>query len=208
MALVVKYEETRVDELARQLAELLNQGLVAAIPTDTSYGLAADAKNESAVRRVFDIKRRPYDQPVSVFLARVDDVYRYAVVDELVERFLVLLPGRVTLLVRAREKFPEPMVVKDGKLGIRVSPHPLPRKIAQFLGRPITATSANIHGEPPAYSSKELSQLAVDVIVDAGELPRIAVSTVIDLTVRPPRVVRRGPVTAEEIRRLTGVEVT
>ena len=199
--IIIKYDPRNVDRIVKKIVEILKKGGVAIIPTDTCYGIIADATNEEAVKRVFDIKKRPYDNPVSIFLSSKKDVYKYAEVNELGEKFLNLLPARLTLIFKAKAKLPEPMIVKNGKIGIRVIKHVLPTLITKVLRKPITATSANIHGQPPCYASSELMNLNVDLIVDAGELPRIPVSTVIDVTTVPPTILREGAISAEEIEK-------
>ena len=207
--IVIEYTEPA--KVAVRVADYLKLGLVAAIPTDTSYGLAADATSPDAVRKVFEIKRRPLEKVVSVFVASKDDIRRLCILDELAERALALLPGRVTLILRAKDPsyFAPGVVTIDGNVGIRLSPHPLPTLIAEILGRPITATSANISGRPPLYSAREVAEQlpGLDVLVDAGELERTPVSTVIDLTTSPPRILREGPVTCEQVKRVLGTRV-
>ncbi len=199
--MIIKYDSCNVDRIAKKVVKILKKGGVAIIPTDTCYGLVADATNDEVVKRIFDIKRRPYDKPIAVFLPSKKDIYKYAEIDELGEKFLNLLPARLTLIFKAKAKLPEPMIIKNGKIGIRVVKHVLPTLITKVLGKPITATSANIHGQPPCYASSELMNINVDLIVDAGELPRVPVSTVIDVTTIPPTILREGAISAEEIEK-------
>ena len=201
-----------LEEIVEEVAQLLARDFVAAIPTDTSYGIAADGLSEVAVRKVFEVKRRPLEKPISIFLSSVDEVRRYCVIDDLAERALGLLPGRVTLLMKARDpsSFPKGIIGPHGTIGVRISPHYFPTLLAAKLGRPITATSANISGEPPIYDPREIRArlFDIDVLVDAGILPRVPVSTIIDLTVRPPEIVRQGPVSKEEVESVLGVKVS
>ncbi len=200
-----------VSEVVEEVSYVLAQGGVAAIPTDTSYGLAADATSPEAVAKVFCIKRRPLEKPISVFVSSVDDVRELCVIDDLAERALALLPGRVTLILKAKtpDMFPPGIVGPGDTIGIRLSPHPIPTLVAAKLGRPITATSANISGERPIYDPRDIRRYLpeVDILVDAGILPQVPVSTIIDLTTRPPRILRKGPVKRDEIERVLGVSV-
>lgn len=208
---VVMYREAALEEVAREVARVIREGGVAIIPTDTCYGLAADAASQGAVVKVFKVKRRPWSKPISIFLDSVDTVRRMFVVDEIVERALSLLPGHVTLILRLRRGIVMPRGIDagGGRVGVRVSPHPLSRAVAAVLGRPITATSANRSGRPPVYeASKAARQLPeADLLVDAGTLPRIPPSTVVDLTVRPPRILRVGPVPPRLIEQVLGVSL-
>lgn len=198
--------------IAEEVVRVLAGAGVAVVPTDTCYGIAADALNPEAVEKVFRVKRRPLEKPVSVFVSSIDEIRELCIVDSVVEKSFGLLPGRVTLILRARrpEVFPPGIIGPGNTIGVRISPHPLPTLIASKLGRPITATSANISGEEPIYDPREVLRrlIDVDLLVDAGILPRVPVSSIIDLTVSPPRILRKGPVTREEIERVLGVQVT
>ena len=207
----MRYDEGRLDEVAGRIVDVLERGGVVAIPTDTCYGLAANAVDERAVAKVFRVKSRPLSKPVSIFVDSIERIRELFVVDELSERSLRLLPGRVTLILRLREgiSFPEGVMARDRKVGVRLSPHPLPGLVVRAFGKPITATSANRSGAPPLYDAHEVARElpAIDLIVDAGSLPRRPVSTVIDLTCTPPRVLREGAVPLHRIARVLGLEV-
>jgi len=208
---VIKYREDLLMEVADEVVCVLKMGGVAIIPTDTCYGLAADATSQEAVTRVFNVKRRPWDKPISIFLDSAEAVRRLFVIDEVAERALRLLPGHVTLILRLKGsvRLPRGVMREEGCVGVRISPHPLPRAIVRSLGKPITATSANRSGEPPVYEAAEAARQLpeADLVVDAGVLPRVPPSTVIDLTTRPPRILRVGPVPPSLIERVLGVKI-
>ena len=201
---IVKYSNELLEDITEIVAKVILEEGCAVIPTDTCYGLAADALSSKAVEKVFRIKKRELNKVVSVFVDSIDMIRDLCIVDRKVEKFLRLLPERVTLILKARrpEVFPRGIVTPDGKIGIRLPHHPLPPLIVKRIGRPITATSANISGFPPIYdSSKILTSLrGFDLLVDAGILPRIPPSTVVDLTCRPPRVLRRGPLNIDVLK--------
>ena len=200
-----------IEEAAEEVVKVLSKGGIAVIPTDTSYGIVADAFNSLAVKKVFKVKRRPLWKPLSVFLSSVSEVRRLCIIEELEERALKLLPGRVTLIMKVKnpEAFPQGIIGPNNSIGIRISPHSLPTLVVKKLGKPITATSANISGELPIYDSKEiLNKLSeIDLLVDSGVLPKIPVSTIIDLTRKPPRILRMGPVLKEEVEATLGTTV-
>ena len=207
----LRYDEGRLDEVVRRIVDVLGRGGVVAIPTDTCYGLAANAVDERAVAKVFRVKSRPLSKPVSIFVDSIERVRELFIVDELSEKALKLLPGRVTLIFRLREgvSLPRGVMTRDRKVGVRLSPHPLPTLVARVFGKPITATSANRSGAPPLYDARDVARElhGVDLIVNAGSLPRRPVSTVIDLTCTPPRVLRAGAVPPHQIARVLGLEV-
>ncbi len=197
--IAIKYSPSKCRDIAAIIAEEIKDGRLVVIPTDTCYGLAAYALNSKAVERVFQVKRRPFDRVISVFVGSKRDIYRLCLVNELAEEYIKLLPARLTLILRAKnpEQFPRGVVTPEGNIGIRLSPHPLPTTIAEILKAPITATSANISGEEPIYDSKliPVSLPDVDILVDAGKLPEIPPSTVVDLTGEKPVVLRKGSYT-------------
>ena len=202
MVIIIRYSERDLHRISREIADIILDGKIVAIPTDTCYGLAADATNEAAVRKLFRIKRRPHSRPVAVFLGDPEDSEEYAVITPLARALLRLLPERLTIILRAKEHtdLVKELVIKDGKLGIRVPPFLLPRLIAKKANVPITATSANLYGLPPIYSSEKLRALeGIDCIVDIGDLPKVPVSTVIDASSGKLRVLRVGAISLEKL---------
>jgi len=200
-----------LEDVVGEVVEVLEAGGVVAIPTDTCYGLAADATRPECVSRVFELKRRSLSKPISIFVDSVEFVLEEFEVDEIAERFLRLLPARLTLVLLAKKpgKYPAGIVGRSGGVGVRLSPHPLPTKLVERLGRPITATSANISGRAPLYDPRDVERElpGVDLVVDGGLLERVPTSTVVDLTVRPPAVLRAGAVPVEYLERKTGVKL-
>jgi L-threonylcarbamoyladenylate synthase len=176
--------------------EVLRRGGVIACPTETLVGLLADAENAAAVARVVAIKRRD-EAPIAVLVPSADAVATVA--EPLAGRGRALArahwPGPLTLVVRARAHLPAALV-RDGKVGVRV-PGPSPAlDLVRAFGGPLTATSANRTGEPAARTIAE-ARAALGDDVDLylpGESPGGAPSTVVDVTVEPPRVIRAGAV--------------
>lgn len=173
-------------------------------PTETFYGIGADATSERALKKVFDIKGRDPEKPILVLVADpswigtlVQEVSPIAI--RLMENFW---PGGLTLLFDARPTLSPFLTGKEGKIGIRCSSHPIATALLREIVRPITATSANLSGEPPPSRVAEISQRLisqVDLVIDAGRTPGALPSTVIDTTTEPPAIVRKGIVSIEEI---------
>ena len=183
------------EDLAPFLA-ILRRGGVVACATETLVGLLADALDPDAVDRVARIKGRPADEPIALLVPDLAAAERLGELSTearvLAERFW---PGPLTLVVRARPGLPAPLV-RDGRVGIRV-PGPSPAlSLVRAFGGALTATSANRSGEPPARTAAEARatlETEVDAIVPA-DAPGGAPSTVIDTTVTPPVVLRRGAI--------------
>ena len=199
---------------AERLAEVvrvLRAGGVVAFPTETFYGLGADARSETAVERVFRIKGRDFRNPIALIVA--DDRAVIPLVEEIPEAARILMmtfwPGPLTLVFRASASVLPRLTAGTGNIGIRVSSHPLARLLAEGLGGPITATSANRSGGPECASADAVLRALKGFpgpVVDGGESPGGAGSTILDVTVLPPRVLRQGAVPEEVIRKaLQGV---
>lgn len=176
---------------------LANQELII-YPTDTCYGLGGDATQKGSVEKVFCAKRRVRTNPLHIAVSSLEMACNYAKVDNrariLFERFL---PGPLTLILETRRMLPSELTAGRNTLGIRFPDHPIPQQIIEALGRPLTTTSANISGRPPAYTAMEaMTQLgeSIAAIIDVGPLPYRPPSTMLDLTSVSPRILRKGPI--------------
>lgn len=183
-----------------QCEATLRAGGLLVHPTDTVYALAADPFQEVALSRLYAAKGRPRELPVSVCVAEVSDVFRLGERTPLAEAFCAKnLPGPYTVVLKGTSAAPKGVLAEDGRLGIRVPAHPIPRLLAKRFG-PITSTSANRHGAPaPGTCEDALGQLGdrVDVYVDGGPTPFGQESTVVDLTGPRAKVLRQGAVLKE-----------
>lgn len=187
---------------AQEAVRILRNGGVVAVPTDTVYGLAADAHNLSAIDRVFEIKQRPSDLSLPLFLHDPDALSSVCGPACVLARFFGgrFWPGAVTLVVPAAPSLPRG-VTRNGSVALRVPDHALCQLIVRQFGRPITGTSANVSGKPPAQTPEEVKrQLGkqVDLVIDGGRCLG-GVSTIVDLTGEAPAVLRAGIVSEESV---------
>ena len=191
-------------DLIASAVEILKHGGVIAFPTQGLYGLGADAFNSSAVERVFAIKRRSSDKPLLVLLPdreAVNDVAADIPVAGL-KLMDLFWPGRVTIILKAHTGMPKNLVAGTGKIGVRVSGHPVTKNLVSLLGRPMTGTSANISGKPGCrrledFDRQLLKQL--DFVIDAGPLAGGNGSTVVDVTGPSPVIIREGVISKQKI---------
>jgi len=207
MTLLLKIDPGKPD--AEKLAEavrVLYEGGVIAFPTETFYGLGADARNETAVDKIFRIKGRNFRNPLSVIVANDRDVI--PLVEEIPAVAKILMqtfwPGPLTLVFQASSSVLPHLTADMGKIGIRVSSHPIARFLAAGLAGPLTATSANLSGGPEISRPEEVIELfrgKVDIIVDGGPTPGGLPSTIVDLTADRPFLVRPGAVSEAALRR-------
>lgn len=192
--------------LATALA-LLRRGEVIAIPTDTVYGVAADATSDIAVARLFTVKRRPRDKPIALLLSGPEQLS--AVAADMPEEALLLArefwPGGLTLVVPAQAGISKLVTAGSPGVGCRVPDHVVPRQLARELGHPLAATSANISGQPdPLTAAEVMAQLGdtIPLLLDGGPVRAGVPSTVIDCLVSPPRVLRSGAIPLERLRQV------
>ena len=194
--------------ILERAVEILRRGGLVAYPTDTVYGLAALPTDARAVQRLFETKSRSPDRVVSLLIASPADVALVATdVPEEAQRLMrAFWPGALTIVLQKASGFPSDAVGET--VALRVPDHPVPRELARLLGAPITGTSANVSGGPePLTADDARSQLgeAVDLVIDGGRCPGGRPSTVVDCTVTPPRIVREGAISREELVRAAGV---
>lgn len=187
--------------LLNQAVQLLRDGGVVAFPTDTVYGVGVDPFQPEAVRKLYRIKGRPEDKPIAILVGSIEDVARVAqtpsrTFSRLADRFW---PGGLTLIVETRELPPE-ITAGGSTVGVRMPDHPLTLELLRGFGGPIATTSANRSGENPATSAEEVgAQLGdrVNLIVDGGDTITKVASTVLDLSVSPPKILRHGGISEE-----------
>ena len=191
-------------ELIRVAVEMLRHSGVVVFPTSGLYGLGADAFDGEALARVYAIKGRPAHKPILVLISDphaleglVGAVPRYA-------RALMqhLWPGGITIILEAVAGVSEVLTAGTGKIGVRLPAHPVARALVAQFGGVITATSANLSGQPPVAGVDQLDRAVkegVDLIVDAGRLAGGPGSTVVDATCWPFKIIREGAVSRQAI---------
>jgi len=186
----------------KAVSVLIHDGTVI-YPTETVYGLGADAFSENAIMKVYEAKKRPFSQPISVAVSDYDMLAAVAFTDPAVEDFLLtFLPGPVTVVLRAKHTLPGILTGGTGMIGVRIPAHELALRLIETFDSPITATSANLHGAKEPAAPDECT-VPRDLFIDGGRLPGTP-STVVDLTTTA--ILRRG-VQAERIERYLAVTI-
>jgi len=180
-------------------AAVLRSGGIVAFPTESFYGLGADALAPAAVRRIFAIKGRPDGKPLLVLVDSVEAALALAVEASAGARTLMAQhwPGPLTLVLRAAPTVPVEVTAGSGTVGVRVPGHAVARGLARAAGRPLTAPSANPSGGAPPTVATEVARYfegQLDLILDGGATAGGEGSTVADCTVWPPRILRQGPI--------------
>ena len=182
----------------------LRAGELVVYPTETFYGIAADPFSEPALEKLFAIKGRDPNKPIALIAADSEMAFEVANEVPTVARKLAVAfwPGPLTIVVPARPDFAPQLVGPGGGIGVRVSPHPVARALSEQLGHPITATSANLSGDPPAVTldaARKSLRNKVKVFLEGGTLTGSAPSTVVTCTANGFRVVRPGAIGEREL---------
>jgi L-threonylcarbamoyladenylate synthase len=187
----------------KKAAQVILQGGIIAFPTETFYGLAADAGNEAALKKIFQVKKREEGKALLLLIAEkgwlkelVQDISPLA--ERLVNRFW---PGPLTLVFQASPQISPLLTADTGKIGVRLSPHPVTQALVQAVGRAITGTSANLSGQPGILTAREVFQSlgdSLDAVLDGGKTAGGPGSTVLDVSDPSPRLIREGMISRDE----------
>lgn len=200
MAKVVKIDLSAPQTSAlEEAADILRKGGIIAYPTETFYGLGADAFNEVAIKRLYQIKGRELNKPISILIRDQEMLKQVAnSIPASAERLMQeLWPGPLTLIFKCRDQLPSYLTGGTGKVGVRISSQLTAQRLLEILELPITATSANLSGGKSPITAQEIlgsSANGIDLILDGGKLPGQLGSTIVDLTISPPKIVREGEI--------------
>ncbi|MBI5183659.1 MAG: threonylcarbamoyl-AMP synthase [Nitrospinae bacterium] len=191
---------------------ILSGGLVA-FPTDTFYGLGVNAFDESAVKKVFQVKRRDPDKPLLVLIFDHSQLSRLIIEELPIATKLIkdFWPGPLTLLFRVADSVPKVLTGGSGKIGVRIPDKRLARELVKKVGLPVTAPSANISGGPNPLIARDVVVSIgdqIDIIIDDGERREGGKgSTIIDVSTSHPLVIREGRIPLKDIGDAIGVDL-
>ncbi|HHU20304.1 MAG TPA: threonylcarbamoyl-AMP synthase [Bacilli bacterium] len=203
------------EEATDQLAQYIKAGEVVAFPTETVYGLGADATNPEAVEKIFSAKGRPADNPLIVHVVSTEQIARYVTeispdAKKLIEAFM---PGPLTVVLPSNGKISAQVTAGLDTIGVRIPDHPAAQELIRKAGLPIAAPSANLSGKPSPTSAIHVFQDLngkIKAILDGGSTGVGLESTVVDCTGDQPEIIRPGGVTQLEIEEVLGypIEIT
>jgi len=193
-----------MEKLVERAIRILKNGGIVAFPTDTIYGLGANAFDEDAVLRIYEAKIRPRNFALTLLLADTSQIKLVAenipkMAWKLAEKFM---PGALTIVLNKSMAVSNMITGEGNTVAVRIPNHPVPIALVKGLGAPITGTSANISGgNNPLTAEDVFKQLRyrVDMIIDGGRCPIGVSSTVLDLTTNPPKIIREGAISRDQI---------
>ena len=186
----------------KECAKTLDNGGLAVFPTETVYGIGADAYNENAIRSIYEKKQRPLDKPLLMHISSLEMAEEIAYLNdtarELIKRFT---PGPLTLVVKAKPILPSIALAGGDTVGLRFPSNDIFLEISKAFGKPIAATSANISGEKSTARAEELKSITdvADVIIDGGECELGLESTIVSLVGEKAKILRLGSFPKERI---------
>ncbi|NVM22230.1 MAG: threonylcarbamoyl-AMP synthase [Desulfobacterales bacterium] len=194
-------------EMIARAAALIKKGGLVIFPTNTFYGLGAAAFDIEAVDRVFRVKERDPQRPLPILIADMADLDPLVrtipqTATRLIEAFW---PGGLTLVFHAADVVPQNLTGHTGKIGVRLAGHPVASAMVKTAGSPVTATSANLSGKPGCTAVAGIDRRIkdrVDLVLDAGTLGGKKGSTVVDVTVEPPEILREGVISSQAVAKI------
>lgn len=183
-----------------EIVDCLNAGGLIIFPTETTYGIGADATNIEAINKLCIYKKRPVGKPYSIAVSNISMAKKYVNLNQSAENiYKSFLPGPVTVVSNGKHKVAPGVESENGTLGIRIPDYKLVLNIVKIFGKPITATSANASYKKRPYKISDIldnlsekQKKLIDLVIDAGELPKNEPSTVVDTTHDDPAILRQG----------------
>ncbi|TAL47297.1 threonylcarbamoyl-AMP synthase [archaeon] len=202
--LVMKVLKAEVDAIEKA-AQVLEIGGIVVYPTETLYGLGANALDENAVRLVFEIKGRDKSKPSSVAFRNLEQARKFLAVTPLAEKLAKkFLPGPLTIILNSKFEFQE--FLGGSKVSMRIPDHPVAQALLKRVKFPITATSANLSGgKNPVEAIDAIEQIggSVDLVLDAGKCKLGKPSTVVDVSEGELKIIREGAIPKEKLASMT-----
>jgi L-threonylcarbamoyladenylate synthase len=192
-------EKEIIEEAVRVIK---NNGLVI-YPTDTLYGLGANALSEFTVRKIFEVKGRDFNKPISIAVSSLNEAKKYVKLNQIALKLAKrILPGPITLILPVKKKFPKILTRGKNKIGIRVPDNKVTLELIKKCGFPLTSTSANVSGGKDSITAKDaIKQIGgkVDLVLDSGRCKYSKQSTVIEITKKEIKILREGVIKKEKI---------
>lgn len=195
--LILPFTKKSSDSIFKKSSEILKNSGIIAYPTESFYALGVLATDEVAIKKLYTIKKRQAEKPLPIIIGDINSLASIvkaipAQAEDLINRYW---PGPLTLIFDSQDNIPDLLTGDKKKLAVRIPGESVALHLARALGLPFTSTSANTAGQPPAEEIDSIIKYfgdKIDLIIDAGKAPGGKPSTIIDVTVTPPKVLREG----------------
>lgn len=205
-ARIIKVNSQKLEEITGA-AEIIKEGNLVAFPTETVYGLGANALDKKAIKKIFEAKGRPLDNPLIVHVADYDDIFKIAQKIPKIAKTLAtkFWPGPLTLIFFKKRIIPDEVTAGGNTVAIRIPKNKIALELIKSAGVPIAAPSANLAGRlSPTTAQHVFEDLGnkIDLILDGGRTKIGIESTVVDLTINPPQILRPGGISFEKLKKV------
>ena len=199
-------DEVNEQELNR-VVQILSDGGIAIFPTETVYGIGANAYNEESVRRIYEVKNRPGEKPLSIMVSGIDEISKYAIIENDVERKIInsFMPGAITIILKKKQGLFDYISSGKDTIGIRIPDNKIILEILNKLKLPIVAPSANISGMPSGVSLEDIKKDfdgKVNVCINGGKAKLGESSTIVQVINGKPVILKKRKITLEEINKV------
>ena len=192
----------------KEPAEIIKQGGIVVFPTETVYGIGSNGIDSNAIEKLYKIKKRPHNKPISLLVSDIHMVNLVAkeITDieyKIMEKFF---PGPLTIILKKKECVPDILTAGNDTVGIRMPSGKIAKKLIEYVGKPIATSSANISGKQSETNIKKIMEKfkgQVDYFIDGGESEIGIASTVIQVIDGIPNILREGSISIEEIRKVS-----
>lgn len=193
--------------MLEQAAELIKQGKIVVFPTETVYGIGTNGLDENAVKKLYEVKQRPLNKPISLLVSNMEMVNLIAkditeAEYKIMEKFF---PGPLTIILKKKEIVPDILTAGQNTVGVRMPRGEIARKLVEYANVPIAAPSANISGEPSGINLQEIKKHfegKVDYFIDGGNSELGLSSTIVQVVDGKPQILRQGSITLEQINQI------
>ena len=193
--------------MLEQAAELIKQGKIVVFPTETVYGIGTNGLDENAVKKLYEVKQRPLNKPISLLVSNMEMVNLIAkditeVEYKIMEKFF---PGPLTIILKKKEIVPDILTAGQNTVGVRMPSGEIARKLLEYANIPIAAPSANISGMPSGINLQEIKKQfkgKVDYFIDGGNSELGISSTIVQVVDGKPQILRQGSITLEQINQI------
>ncbi len=203
--------KTLNDNIIKQATALLKDGCAIAVPTDTVYGLVADAKNDNSIKEIFTIKGRPENKPLIVFVSSIKMAKKLADFNsDAIKLAKAFWPGALTIIANKRPVVSNIVTCNQPTVGLRMVNNKIVNKIIKKCKMPLASTSANISGEPSLTTAAQVyASLGhkLKLIVDGGESPIGTPSTIVSIAAEDVKILRQGSITKQQLQKVLGKEI-
>lgn len=201
---MVRLQERDVVKLLEVAVELIKKGKIVVFPTETVYGIGTNGLDEKAIKRLYEIKQRPLNKPISLLVSNMEMVNLIAkditeTEYKIMEKFF---PGPLTIILKKKEIVPDILTAGQDTVGVRMPSGEIARKLVEYANVPIATPSANISGEPSGTNLQEIKKHfegKVDYFIDGGNSELGLASTIVQVIDGKPQILRQGSITLEEI---------